>query len=129
VTSLAVASLPLAIITAAISVAAFSHRTAPYERLHRLVSTVVYGLRGTRPPAAPLTLRPRPGPATIGGMRWVGPNGEIVDVIRLRGKDGVTRELYRLRRHGRFVANCATPDELAEYVDPATLTEEDDRAR
>jgi hypothetical protein len=58
-------------------------------------------------------------------VRWTGPNTEVVDVIQLRGKDGITRMLYRLRRHGRWIADCATIDQLAEHVDLATLREQD----
>jgi hypothetical protein len=56
-------------------------------------------------------------------MRWVGPNTEVIDVIELRGKDGVIRTLYRLRRHGLWIANCATLDELAQHVDLSQLEE------
>jgi hypothetical protein len=60
-------------------------------------------------------------------MRWVGPNTEIVDVIQLRGKDDVTRNLYRLRRIGLWVANCTTLDELAQHVDLGQLEEDPTR--
>jgi hypothetical protein len=60
-------------------------------------------------------------------MRWTGPNTEVIDVIQLRGKDGVTRSLYRLRRHGHWIANCATLDELALYVDLGQLEEDHTR--
>ncbi|HVQ94370.1 MAG TPA: hypothetical protein VMU51_25250 [Mycobacteriales bacterium] len=56
-------------------------------------------------------------------MRWTGPNTEVIDVIQLRGKDNVTRTLYRLRRHGLWVANCASLDELAQHVDLGQLEE------
>jgi hypothetical protein len=56
-------------------------------------------------------------------VRWVGPNTEVIDVIQLRGKDGVSRPLYRLRRHGLWVANCATLEELALHVDLGQLEE------
>lgn len=55
-------------------------------------------------------------------MRWVGPNTETVDVIQLT-RDGHSTTVYRLRRHGRFVANCETLEQLAEYVDLAALRE------
>ena len=57
-------------------------------------------------------------------MRWTGPNTEVIDVISLRGKDGVRRTLYRLRRHGLWIANCATLAELAEHVDLGQLQED-----
>jgi hypothetical protein len=56
-------------------------------------------------------------------MRWTGGNGEAVEVIRVRGKDDITRNLYRLRREGLWIADYATLDELAQHVDLATLTE------
>jgi hypothetical protein len=120
--TLAVIAIPLALLTAA---AVFSRRAEPFERLHQLAALVAFVLRGRQPTdGPPLPLRSTGQVVTIGEVRWVGPNGEVVDVIRLRGKDGVTHELYRLRRHGRFVANCRSLEQLAEHVDVAGLREE-----
>jgi hypothetical protein len=56
-------------------------------------------------------------------VRWTGANGEAVEVIRVRGKDDITRNFYRLRRGGLWIADYATLDELAQHIDLATLTE------
>jgi hypothetical protein len=53
-----------------------------------------------------------------------GPNGEVVDVIRYRDKLGYDRRVYRLTRHGVFICECKTPEELARHVDLAALVED-----
>ncbi|WP_432929231.1 transposase [Microbispora sp. CA-135349] len=50
--------------------------------------------------------------------RWVGPDGyEIVPAYR---RD---RQVLRVRRNGRVVADCSSVEEVARYVDLADLCE------
>ncbi|GAA4213354.1 MULTISPECIES: transposase [Microbispora] len=50
--------------------------------------------------------------------RWVGPDGyEIVPAYR---RD---RQVLRVRRHGRLVADCLSVEEVARFVDLADLCE------
>ena len=65
----------------------------------------------------------------MGEMRMRGPNGEVVDVIRYRDKMGYDRRVYRLTRHGLFIGEYKTTEELANMVDLATLIEDEDGAR
>ena len=58
-----------------------------------------------------------------------GPNGEVVDVIRYRDKLGYDRRCYRLTRHGVFVGEYKTPEELGRVVDLAEMVEEDESGR
>ena len=55
----------------------------------------------------------------------VGP-GEMVDVVRYRDKLGYDRRVYRLLRHGVFICECKTPEELARHIDLAELVEDND---
>jgi hypothetical protein len=50
--------------------------------------------------------------------RWVGPDGyEIVPAVR------AGRQVLRVRRHGRLVADCTSVAQVAGYVDLADLCE------
>ena len=61
----------------------------------------------------------------LGEVRMRGPNGEVVDVIRCRDKLGYDRRVYRLTRHGTFVGEYKTPEDLGKVVDLATLIEDE----
>ena len=56
-----------------------------------------------------------------------GPNGEVVEVIRYVDKLGYDRKVYRLSRHGVFIGEYKTPEELGTVVDLARLVEDDPR--
>jgi len=58
--------------------------------------------------------------------RMRGPNGEVVYVIRYRDKMGYDRRCYRLSRHGVFIGEYKSPDELANVVNLGELVEDDD---
>ena len=60
----------------------------------------------------------------LGEVRMRGPNGVVVDVIRYRDKMQQDRRVYRLTRHGAFIGEYKTPDELAKAVDLAELVED-----
>lgn len=60
-----------------------------------------------------------------GEMRLRGESGEVVDVITYVDKMQQTRRVYRLQRHGVFIGEYKTPEELGKAVDLATLTEDD----
>ena len=62
----------------------------------------------------------------LGGVRMTGPNGEVVDVIRYRDKLGYDRRCYRLTRHGVFIGEYKSPEELGRVVDLAILVEDKD---
>jgi len=55
------------------------------------------------------------------------PNGEVVDVIRYTDKLGYDRRVYRLSRHGVFIGEYKTPEELGKVADLATPVEEEGR--
>ena len=61
----------------------------------------------------------------LGEVRMRGPNGDVVDVIRYRDKLGYDRRVYGLTRHGVFIGEYKTPDELGKAVDLAELVEDD----
>jgi hypothetical protein len=79
------------------------------------------------PLADPLGTAPPWRAGEHGRVRWTGPDQVVVDVISLRGKDGVTKQWYWVRRNGRFVGNYPSLEALAEVVDVASLVEADDR--
>jgi hypothetical protein len=54
-------------------------------------------------------------------VRWTSADG---DVVRIRGKDDITRTSTRLRRNGQRISDDATIEELAEHAHLATLTED-----
>jgi hypothetical protein len=49
----------------------------------------------------------------------------VVDVVRYRDMLGYDRRCYRLTRHGVFIGEYKTPEELGKVVDLAELVEED----
>ena len=49
----------------------------------------------------------------------------MVDVIRYRDKLGYDRRCYRLSRHGVFIGEYTTPEELGKLVDLAELVEDE----
>jgi hypothetical protein len=56
----------------------------------------------------------------------VGPGGWRIDQIVIT-RDGAPRTVLRVRRHGYFIAEVATVNDLTRLgVDLATLTEEDE---
>jgi hypothetical protein len=55
-----------------------------------------------------------------------GSNGEVVDVNRYTDKLDYDRRVYRLSRHGAFVGEYKTPEELGKVVDLAQLVEDED---
>jgi hypothetical protein len=61
----------------------------------------------------------------VGEVRMRAPGGVVVDVIRYRDKMQQDRRVYRLTRHGVFVGEYKTPDELGKSVDLAELVEDD----
>ena len=64
----------------------------------------------------------------LGEVRMRGPNGVVVDVIRYRDKMQQDRRVYRLTRHGTFVGEYKTPEDLGKAVDLAKLVEDSDTA-
>ena len=60
----------------------------------------------------------------LGEVRMRGPNGEVVDVIAYRDKMQQDRKVYRLTRHGVFIGEYKTAEELGKHVDLATLVED-----
>jgi hypothetical protein len=61
----------------------------------------------------------------LGEVRMRAPGGVVVDVIRYRDKMQQDRRVYRLTRHGVFVGEYKTPEELGKVVDLAELVEDD----
>jgi hypothetical protein len=61
----------------------------------------------------------------LGEVRMRAPDGVVVDVIRYRDKMQQDRRVYRLTRHGVFVGEYKTPEELGEVVDLAELVEDE----
>ena len=61
----------------------------------------------------------------LGEVRMRGPNGEVVDVIQYKDKLGFDRRCYRLTRHGVFIGEYKTPEDLGQVVDLAELVEEE----
>jgi hypothetical protein len=62
---------------------------------------------------------------TLGSVRLTGPGGVTVEHVTYTDKLGHTRRVLRLRRHGLFVGDFRTVDELGREVELATLREED----
>ncbi|WP_055479162.1 hypothetical protein [Sphaerimonospora mesophila] len=50
--------------------------------------------------------------------RWVGPDGYEIVPAHVGG-----RQVLRVRRHGRLVADCLSVEEVARHVDLADLCE------
>lgn len=63
---------------------------------------------------------------TLGDVRLTGPGGVTVEHVTYTDKLGYTRKVLRLRRHGVFVGDYRTVDELGRQVDLATLREQPD---
>jgi hypothetical protein len=61
----------------------------------------------------------------LGEMRMRGPDGVVVDVIRYRDKMQQDRRCYRLTRHGVFIGEYKTPEDLGKVVDLGELVEDD----
>jgi hypothetical protein len=77
------------------------------------------------PSATTLMLLGRAKRVTLGRVKLVGPNGVSVEQVTVVWNDGnPPRQVLRLRRHGRFVGDDRTVQELARHVDVATLVEE-----
>jgi hypothetical protein len=56
----------------------------------------------------------------------VGPGGWRIEPVSIT-RDGVTRTVLLVKRHGYFIAEVRTVEDLAGFgVDLATLAEEDD---
>ena len=60
----------------------------------------------------------------LGEARLRGPEGAVVDVIRYRDTMQQDRRCYRLTRHGVFIGEYKTPEELGKVVDLAALVED-----
>jgi hypothetical protein len=60
-----------------------------------------------------------------GDVRLRGRSGEVIDLIAYTDTAGRDRRVYRLSRHGVFIGEYKTVEELAEHVDVATLVEND----
>jgi hypothetical protein len=52
----------------------------------------------------------------LGEVRMRGPGDVVVDVIRYRDRLGYDRRCYRLSRHGVFVGEYKTPEELGKVI-------------
>lgn len=63
---------------------------------------------------------------TLGHVRLTGPGGVTVEHVTYTDKLGYTRRVLRLRRHGVFVGDFRTVEELGRQVDLATLREQED---
>jgi hypothetical protein len=61
----------------------------------------------------------------LGEVRMRGLNSEVVEVIAYRDTLGYDRKVYRMSRHGAFVGEYKTPEELGKVIDLAELVEED----
>jgi hypothetical protein len=61
----------------------------------------------------------------LGEVRMRGPEGVVVDVIRYRDKMQQDRRCYRLTRHGVFIGEYKTPEELGKVVDLARFVEDE----
>jgi hypothetical protein len=62
---------------------------------------------------------------TLGTVKLTGPGGVTVEHVTYTDKIGYTRRVLRLKRHGVFVGDFRTVEELGRQVDVSTLTEED----
>jgi hypothetical protein len=61
---------------------------------------------------------------TLGDVRLTGPGGVTVEHVTYRDKIGHTHRVLRLKRHGVFVGDFRSVEELGRQVDVATLREE-----
>jgi hypothetical protein len=62
----------------------------------------------------------------LGEVAMRGPNGETVEVVSYVDKMQIHRRVYRLKRHGTWVGDYKSADELAKVVDLAELVEDRD---
>lgn len=62
---------------------------------------------------------------TLGRVKLTGPGGVTVEHVTYTDKLGYTRKVLRLKRHGVFVADFRSVDDLSKEVDVATLQEEE----
>lgn len=60
---------------------------------------------------------------TLGDVQLTGPGGVTVEHVMYTDKLGYARKVLRLRRHGLFVRDFRTVEELGKEVDLATLSE------
>jgi hypothetical protein len=63
---------------------------------------------------------------TLGHVRLTGPGGVTVEHVTYTDKLGYTRRVLRLRRHGVFVGDYRTVEDLGREVDLATLRESEE---
>jgi hypothetical protein len=62
---------------------------------------------------------------TLGDVKLTGPGGVTVEHVTYTDKIGYTRRVLRLKRHGVFVGDYRTVEELGQHVDVGSLTEEE----
>jgi hypothetical protein len=62
----------------------------------------------------------------LGEIRLRGESGEVVDLVTYVDKMQQTRRVNRLTRHGVFIGEYKTVEELAKHVNLATLVEDVD---
>jgi hypothetical protein len=62
---------------------------------------------------------------TLGTVKLTGPGGVTVEHVTYTDKIGYTRRVLRLKRHGVFIGDYRTVEELGKQVDVGTLTEEE----
>ena len=62
---------------------------------------------------------------TLGSVKLTGPGGVTVEHVTYTDKIGYTRRVLRLKRHGVFIGDFRTVEELGKHVDVGTLTEEE----
>jgi hypothetical protein len=62
---------------------------------------------------------------TLGSVRLRGPEGVTVEHVTYTDKLGYRRRVLRLKRHGVFVGDYRTVEELGREVDVATLHEDE----
>ncbi len=63
---------------------------------------------------------------TLGHVKLTGPGGVTVEHVTYTDKIGHTHRVLRLKRHGVFVGDYRTVEELGRHVDVATLREDED---
>jgi hypothetical protein len=63
---------------------------------------------------------------TLGDVKLTGPGGVTVEHVTYTDKIGHTHRVLRLKRHGVFVGDYRSVEELGLQVDVGTLREEED---
>jgi hypothetical protein len=77
------------------------------------------------PVVTTLMLLERTRRVTLGDVALVGPGGVRIEQVTLTGKSGGPPVRYlRLRRHGSYVGDYRTVEQLAKQIDISTLVEE-----